>query len=84
MRREEQLVREVYRVLAESITVGEVMEVRPAPDMARLAVWVRPWPGDDPARALETLTREKGRLRAAIAAALQRKRTPDLVFEVFP
>ena len=83
-RKVKQVLREVYRVLAHNVTVGEVLEVRPAPDSSRLAVAVRPWPDDDPARVLEALTRDKGRLRAEIAAALQRKRTPELVFEVLP
>jgi ribosome-binding factor A len=83
-RKAKQLCREVYRVLAESVTTAEIVEVRPAPDTARLAVAVRPWPGDDPTRTLDALAREKGKLRAEIAAALQRKRTPDLFFEVVP
>jgi ribosome-binding factor A len=83
-RREKQLCREVFRVLAESITCAEIVEVRPFPDTSRLAVAVRFWPGDDASSVLERLRCDKGRLRADIARSLQRKRTPDLYFEAAP
>ena len=83
-RKAKQLCREVYRVLAENVTVAEIVEVRPAPDTGRLAVAVRPWPGEEPSLVLDTLSRARGSLRAEIAASLQRKRTPELVFEVVP
>jgi ribosome-binding factor A len=83
-RKSKQLCREVYRVLTENLTTATVVEVRPAPDTARLAVLVQPAPGDDPWAVREALERDRGRLRAEIARALQRKRTPDLVFEVVP
>ena len=83
-RREKQLCREVFRVLAETVTCAEIVEIRPAPDTARLAVGIRIWSGDAPEEVLERLLRDKGRLRAEIARTLQRKRTPDLFFEVLP
>jgi ribosome-binding factor A len=83
-----QVCREVFRVLAQAeprdpLLAGMlIMEVSPAPDASRLAVWVRLGEGVDVEAARAALTRWKGGLRAEIAQALQRKRTPELVFDV--
>jgi ribosome-binding factor A len=92
-RKLKQLCREVYRVLVQELP-GEsrdpilesvsVLDVRPAPDGSRLAVQVSVAPGVDPAGVLAGLQRRKGYLRAEIASAIQRKRTPELAFEVLP
>jgi ribosome-binding factor A len=88
-----QLCREVFRILAQAIP-GDladpvldgvcVGEVRPAPDASRLAVAIHAPPGADARTVIERLTRLRGQLRSEIAAALQRKRTPELCFEVAP
>ncbi len=92
-RRLKQLCREVHRVLAQILPGGvadpvldslSVEDVVPAPDGSRLAVRVHIGVGADPALVLERLGRLKGYLRSEIAAAVQRKRTPDLAFEVAP
>jgi ribosome-binding factor A len=61
-----------------------VVAVHPAPDESRLLVTVAPTlPGPfDPAEALCRLNRAAGRLRAEVAAAIHRKKVPDLVFRV--
>jgi len=86
-----QLCREAHRVLAQ-VLPGEVddpilagvtvIDVRPAPDASRLAVGVALAPGDEVAVVLERLGRLRGMLRSELAAALARKRTPEIVFEV--
>lgn len=87
-RKTEQVCREVWRVLAQ-IEVDDprlagfvVLDVRPAPDVARLAVIVQIAAGLDEGAAREALAGRRGALRAEIAEALQRKRTPELAFEV--
>ena len=85
-----QVCREVYRVLAQAeprdphLQGMLVLEVAPAPDASRLAVRVQLAPGVEVEPALAALGRWKGGLRGEIAQALQRKRTPELVFEVVP
>ncbi len=87
-RKSKQVCREVYRVLAQAeprdprLWGMTVLEVAPAPDASRLAVRVQLAPGTDVEQALAALGRWKGGLRAEIAQALQRKRTPELVFEL--
>jgi ribosome-binding factor A len=91
-RKLKQLVREAYRVLSQA--VGElvdrrlasafVVEVRPAPDGSRLAVCVSAGSGADPADVLAALDAARGVLRAELASAIARKRTPELSFEVVP
>jgi ribosome-binding factor A len=91
-RKVKQLCREVHRVLTEVLS-GEVSDPRvagllvdsvaPAPDASRLLVLVLlPRGEDDAAAILVGLDRLKGFLRAEIAAAIQRKRTPELGFQV--
>jgi len=83
-----QVCREVYRVLAQAVPGDPcldgmiVLEVVPAPDASRLAILVELAPGTNVDEARAALSRWKGGLRAEIAQALQRKRTPELVFEV--
>lgn len=83
-----QVCREVFRVLAQAeprdpLLAGMViLEVNPAPDASRLAVCVALGRGVDVEEARAALARWKGGLRAEIAQALQRKRTPELVFDV--
>jgi ribosome-binding factor A len=83
-----QVCREVFRVLAQAeprdpLLLGLlVMEVAPAPDASRLAVRVLFGAGTDVDAVRAALARWKGGLRAEIAQALQRKRTPELVFDV--
>jgi ribosome-binding factor A len=60
-----------------------VSEVVPAPDATRLRVTVQlRWSADDPHCRLveDRLGRLNGYLRASVAQAITRKRTPELVF----
>ena len=60
-----------------------VRDVAPTPDASRLAVTVETLgPGHDPAAVLAALARAHGRLRSAVASAVQRKRAPELVFRL--
>ena len=62
-----------------------VESVVPAPNSSRLLVTVCPAPSADPAAAAqiaEHLERARGRLRAEVAAAVHRRRAPDLTFRV--
>ena len=83
-RKLKQLCREVYRVLVQVWTEPGVfvVDVVPAPDGSRLAVQLGLDAGTDPAPVLDRLQRRKGYFRSEIAAAIQRKKTPELVFEV--
>jgi ribosome-binding factor A len=92
-RKLKQLCREVFRalsfVLPEGLPDPELegvilLDVVPAPDASRLAVQVQAGPGHEPAAVQDRLRHWKGRLRAEVAQAIQRKRTCDLVFEVLP
>ena len=84
-RKLKQLCREVYRVLTQAVLdSASIVDVRPAPDASRLAVQVHVEEGADPEEVLERLQKLKGYLRSELAAAIQRKRTPELVFEVAP
>jgi ribosome-binding factor A len=91
-RKLKQLAREVYRVLSQAIDEMEderlasasLVEVRPAPDAGRFAVQVSAGAGASASDVQAALDRAKGRLRGELAAALARKRTPELVFEVVP
>ena len=86
-RKSKQVCREVFRVLAQAepgdpcLLGMSILEVVPAPDASRLAVRVALAPGTDVKEAMAALARWKGGLRGEIAQALQRKRTPELVFE---
>lgn len=61
--------------------------VQPAPDASRLTVVVRV-PGDTDAGRLAaieaSLKRRRGFLRSEVAAAISRKRAPELTFQVVP
>ena len=60
-----------------------VVTVRPAPDASQLLVIVGPSSAQnlDPLVALEHLARANGRLRSEVAAAIVRKRAPQLMFQ---
>jgi ribosome-binding factor A len=62
-----------------------VASVVPAPDSTRLLVTVYPGPaagGAEPDAFLERLHRAYGKLRGAVAAAIHRKKVPELIFRV--
>jgi ribosome-binding factor A len=62
-----------------------VASVVPAPNSARLLVTVARAPGADdldPAEVLTHLGRARGRLRNEVAAAVHRRKVPDLTFRV--
>ena len=62
-----------------------VASVVPAPNSARLLVTVAPAPGADdvdPAVVLAHLDRARGLLRNQVAAAVHRRKVPDLTFRV--
>jgi ribosome-binding factor A len=93
-RKTKQVCKEVLRTLAyalgasgdEEVRDMVVVAVEPAPDAARLMVTIcapRSTPADLP-RLVARLVGLRGPLRAEIAAALQRKRTPELAFRVAP
>lgn len=87
-RKRSQLCRQVAETLNEALASQrddalrdlEVIAVEPGPDPTRLLVTVRPLPGapDDPAALLDRLERARGRLRTEIAAAITRRRTPEI------
>jgi ribosome-binding factor A len=60
-----------------------VISVAPAPNAARLLVTVSPSPSGapiDPTQVTAHLARASGKLRCEIAAAIHRKKTPELAF----
>jgi ribosome-binding factor A len=62
-----------------------VASVKPAPTSARLLVTVypaAPMKGVDAGQILARLERARGMLRSEVAAALNRRRAPDLMFRV--
>ncbi|HJL04894.1 MAG TPA: ribosome-binding factor A [Polyangiaceae bacterium LLY-WYZ-15_(1-7)] len=61
-----------------------VREVLPNPDVGRLRVVVEVGPEVDPDEVLGLLNAAQGHLRAEVAGAIHRKRTPDLMFQVVP
>lgn len=75
--RDLRLCGEVACILSLELDDVLVERVEPAPDATRLRVWVH-------TDKLEALERQRPRLRAAVAAAIRRKRVPDLVFAVVP
>lgn len=89
-----QLCKQVERVL--SLALGDhpdqllldlmVEQVLPWPNASRLLVMVRPSiSGTEIERGeiLERLEAAKGELRAIVAETINRKRTPELCFEIF-
>lgn len=95
-RKTQQLCRQVMEVL--SLALGEdareemllelsVVAVTAAPDAGQLLVLVTPLSGDAPLdseEVLDCLRRSEGRLRAAVAAGITRKRAPRLLFQFLP
>lgn len=87
-----QLVREASRVLAQSLATLDdpdlstafVVDVRPHPDASCLAVCVSAGGGDALDQVRAALDRARGHLRSDLSAAIARRRTPALVFEVVP
>jgi ribosome-binding factor A len=61
-----------------------VVTVQPAPNEARLLVTVAPTlPGPcDPTQVLERVQQALGKLRSEVAAAIHRKKVPELTFRV--
>ncbi len=60
-----------------------IASVVPAPDSTRLLVTVSPTPGSDliePGVVMEHLHRAYGKLRSEVAAAIYRRKTPELLF----
>jgi len=93
-RKTQQLCREVERTLTVSFAGCPepalrqllVVAVEPAPDASRLLVTFAPSGtlDADVGELLKALAGVRGRLRADVAAALQRKRTPELTFRILP
>ena len=89
-----QLCEQVVQVLSSALTGGcdddvlrdlLVVEVVPAPDSSRLLVTLTASPAAgqlDPADVLERLERHKVRLRAEVAAAIHRRRVPELSYRL--
>jgi ribosome-binding factor A len=61
-----------------------VTDVVPAPDATRLAVHLEASPGVDLEDVRAALDRVGGRLRAEVAASINRRKTPALFFDVRP
>lgn len=91
-RKLQQLCRQVERALS-YVVPGElgdpmlaglsVASVRPGPDASRLMVWFRTnRPIADAPQILERLERARGKLRSEVAAAVTRKRAPELAFHL--
>jgi len=91
-RKLKQLARELFRVLSHALAEladprlesAFVMEVRPAPDASRFAVQVSAGMHARVVDVEAALEAARGHLRGELAAALARKRIPDLMFEVLP
>jgi ribosome-binding factor A len=91
-RKLQQLCRQVERALS-YVVPGELADpmladlsvaaVRPGPDASRLMVWFRTnRPIADAPQILERLERARGKLRSEVAAAVTRKRAPELAFHL--
>jgi len=91
-RKLKQLARELFRVLSQALAEladprlesALLMEVRPAPDASRFAIQVSAGMHARVVDVEAALEAARGHLRGELAAALARKRIPDLVFEVLP
>ena len=93
-RKVQQLCKEVERTLAYALpTYGDavvrdliIVSVEPAPDASRLLVTLAPSTPltEEVAAVRERVQRLRGLLRAEIGAAVQRKRTPELTFQIVP
>lgn len=87
-----QLCRQVERALAYVMPGGladpllqdlNVVAVKPAPDASRLMIWFRTnRPVSEAAAIFERLEAVRGRLRSEVAAAVTRKRAPELAFHL--
>lgn len=63
----------------------DVLRVEPGPDARRLRVVVRPPLDETPiAEVMDRLAAVHGLLRSAVATAIQRRRAPQIYFEVRP
>lgn len=91
-----QLCKQTFRAVGQSLA-GDcsdpvlqnlvLQSVTPAPDATRLLVTVLVRPGDDPVdltAIFHRLELVKGILRDAVAAAIYRKKAPELTFLVLP
>jgi ribosome-binding factor A len=93
-RKVQQLCKEVARTVGYALPACRdpqlrglvVLEVLPAPDGSRLEVLLYPTSPEalDVALLHERLSWARGFLRAEVARALQRKRTPELVYRILP
>jgi ribosome-binding factor A len=93
-RKVQQLCKEVERTLGYALPACDdatirdfiIVSVEPAPDASRLLVTLAPSSAleVDVGALIERLQRVRGFLRAEIASAIQRKRTPELAFQVVP
>jgi ribosome-binding factor A len=91
-RKLQQLCRQVERALAYVVPGGladpvlqdlSVAAVRPAPDASRLMIWFRTGqPATEMPQILERLERVRRLLRSEVAAAVTRKRAPELAFHL--
>lgn len=91
-RKIQQLCRQVERALAYVVPGAladpaladlSIAAVRPAPDASRLMIWFRTaQPIQEAPRILERLERVRGLLRSEVAAAVTRKRAPELAFHL--
>jgi ribosome-binding factor A len=61
-----------------------VLDVAPAPDVSRLAVYVQAPAERDPDEVRARLASMAGHLRAEVAASVHRRKTPSLEFVVVP
>ena len=80
----QQVLGESADAVLQSLTVAEVV---PAPDASQLLVLTTPSVGSedfDADQAASALARASGWLRGEVAAAITRKRVPQLVFRVIP
>ena len=91
-RKERQLCRQVHEALGYTLPALKdeilrdlwVIDVEPAPDAARLCAVVQAPRGATVGAVQASLERAAGLLRAEVAQAITRKRTPMLVFRVIP
>jgi ribosome-binding factor A len=83
-----QLARQVQRALTfalaetgdERLLTAYVEDVQPAPDASHMLVRVR---GEgDPAELMQALIDQTGRLRSEVAAAITRRKAPELSFQI--
>lgn len=78
--------RTIDMVLAEStdgrLTGAYVAEVTPAPDASRLLVVIEVPPTTDVDAAHQMLGEMHGFLRSEVASAIDRRKTPELFFQV--